>query len=45
MINTQTLIKNSFSPVLNERLGHESSNGSEYTADTSLVCDTVWSGR
>jgi hypothetical protein len=42
MINTQTLLKNSFSP---EYLGPESSNGSEYAADTPLVCDTVWSGR
>jgi hypothetical protein len=45
MINTQTLLKNSFSPALNERLGPESSNGCEYAADTPLVRDTVWSGR
>jgi hypothetical protein len=45
IINTQTLLKNSFSSVLNERLGPEGSNGSEYAADTPLVCDTVWSGR
>jgi len=45
MINTQTLIKNSFSPVLNVHLGPESSNGSKYAADTPLVCDTVQYGR